>query len=94
MVCGRPSTAGSPRPEGIATGSVPGANILEFRDGQISWENAWRNTATLLAQLGAPAVVAVHERPLAVDQDRMRAVERRPALGGVTSYLPGIVDHA
>ncbi len=34
--------------------------IFEFRDGKISRENVWMDTATLLAQLSAPVDAAVH----------------------------------
>lgn len=35
-------------------------HIFEFRHGEISRENVWMDTATLLAQLSAPAVAAAH----------------------------------
>jgi hypothetical protein len=33
-------------------------HIFEFRDGKISRENVWMDTATLMAQLIAPAAAA------------------------------------
>lgn len=35
-------------------------HIFEFRDGKISRENVWMDTATLMAQLTAPAGAAAH----------------------------------
>ncbi len=47
-------------------------HIFEFRDGKISRENVWMDTATLMAQLTAPAAAAARGSALSVRYPRAR----------------------